>query len=307
MHNKKFIRGIVSIVILFSLISSNTEASLLVNVGVSIGDVFDYKYTEVHLQLKHNGTTYVNYQGEDIVGKTINVTVDDYNETVESGFIGFYYEKVKFNQTERFDDIERETYTYLDQWFDFYFMIEIAFNSTVMNFDPEDYDFHPPNPDVIYNYTSLSGMPIFASTNTSFYADLNENGLPETEYPYFSKSNPIKNSKVTHITFQDNIFVVNVTNEDTLSGVTAAEENWSIHGLSKYEITVDTEQGLVNAFKYSINYEAAVGLEHTEVVTTIAFEKISDKTYSIDFSLSIPILLLTSFIAFSILKRRKKK
>ncbi len=307
MYNKKLIRGIVSTLILLSLITSNTEASLLVNVGVSIGDVFDYKYTEVHFQMKHNGTTYVDYQGEDIVGKTINVTVDDYDIATESGFIGFYYDRVKFNQTERFDEEERETQTYLDQWFDFYFLTEMSYNSTAINFDPEEYEFHPPNPDAIYNYTSLIGMPIFATTNTSFYQDLNDNGLPETEYPYLSKSEPIKSTKTNQVSFEDNIFAVNVTNEDTISGVTVAEENWSIHGLLRYDVTVDAELGLVNAFKYSINYEASVGLDHTEIVTIIAFAKIVENTYSIDFSLSAPLLLITSLIAFTVLKRRTKK
>lgn len=307
MNNKKMVRGIVSIVILIGLISSNTEASLLVNVGVSIGDVFEYKYTEVQLQLKHNGTTYVNYQGEDIVGKTINVTVDDFNETVGSGFIGFYYERVKFNQTERFDNIERETSTYLDHWLDLYLSVELSFNSSVVSFNPEYYSFHPPDPDAIYNYTTMIGLPIYASTNISFYEDLNENGLPENEYPYFSKTEPIKNSREEQISFLDNILKVNVTNEETFNGVTSTEENWSIHGLSRYDVTIDAKLGLVKAFMYSISYEVVVGLEHTEVVIKIAFEKIMGDSSTIDFSLSVPILMLTSIIAFSVLKRRTKK
>ncbi|MHA1591153.1 MAG: hypothetical protein ACTSUP_01450, partial [Candidatus Heimdallarchaeaceae archaeon] len=137
--------------------------------------------------------------------------------------------------------------------------------------------------------------------------DLNENGLPENEYPFLSKTETIKNSREEQMTFLDNILKINVTNEKSFDGVTSAEENWSIHGLSRYDVTIDVELGLVNAFMYSINYEASVGLEHTEVVTKVAFEKIIDESSTIDFSISVPILLITSLIAFTVLKRRTKK
>ncbi|MHA1466424.1 MAG: hypothetical protein ACTSQ2_15140, partial [Candidatus Heimdallarchaeaceae archaeon] len=68
MSNKKLIRWIVSILFITVLISGSAESSLLSNVGVNIGDSFEYKFNQIQLSLSHNGTTYVNYQGTDIVG-----------------------------------------------------------------------------------------------------------------------------------------------------------------------------------------------------------------------------------------------
>ncbi|MBY9000480.1 MAG: hypothetical protein KGD64_06165, partial [Candidatus Heimdallarchaeota archaeon] len=128
MKNNKLIQGIVSVLLIATIISSNTEASLLSNVGVNIGDSFEYKYDQVQLSLSLNGTMYVNYLGADIVGKTINITVDDFYETVDQSFLGFNYDRVEFNQTEKFDSITVETHSYLDYWFDIYRYFELGFN-----------------------------------------------------------------------------------------------------------------------------------------------------------------------------------
>ncbi|MHA1346346.1 MAG: hypothetical protein ACTSO3_08135 [Candidatus Heimdallarchaeaceae archaeon] len=312
MSNKKLIRGIASILFIIVLISANTEASLLSNVGVNIGDSFEYKYNQIQLSLSHNGTTYVNYQGADIVGKTINITVDDFYETVDQSFIGFNYDRVEFNQTERFESMTNETHSYLDYWFDMYRIVELAFNSTIVNFDPEDYEFHPPNEEAVYDYNIVIGLPIFATTNISFYEDINENGFPEAGDSYSIKergkeeiTEEIKHSRVEQISFLENILNVNITNEDSLSGVTIAEEDWSIHCLTRYDLSINAEQGLVKKFLYEYSFDVALGSQHTESKTILSFEQLPIEVLSEDFSLAIPLLILSSVLVLIVLRRRK--
>ncbi len=312
MSNKKLSRGIVSILFITVLISGNTEASLLSNVGVNIGDSFEYKYNQIQLSLSHNGTTYVNYQGADIVGETINITVDDFYETVGQSFIGFNYDRVEFNQTERFESITNETHSFLDYWFDMYRYVELAFNSTTVGFDPEDYEFHPPNEEAIYDYNIVIGVPIFATTNISFYEDINENGFPEVGDSCLMKdrgkeeiTEEIKYSRIEHISFLENILNVNITNEDTLSGVTIAEEDWSIHSLTRYDLSINAEQGLVKKFLYEYSYEVVLGSQHTEMKTIVSFEQLPIEIVSEDVSLAIPLLVLSSVLVVYVLRRRK--
>ena len=312
MNNKRMVRGIVSIVILISLISSNTEASLLSNVGVNIGDVFEYKFDQVQLFLRHNGTTYVNYQGADVVRKTINITVDDFYETTDQSFIGFNYDRIEFNQTERFDNITKETNTFLDHWFEMYRYLELAFNSTTASFDPENYEFHPPSDEAIYDYNLLIGVPIFANTNITYYEGIEENGFPEVGDIYLLKnrdmedvSEELKYSREEYITFQENIFDANVTNEDTISGVTIAEEDWSVHSLTRYDLSVDVEKGLVKRFLYEYSCEMSIGAQYTEVTTIVSFEQLVSESFTIDFNLTIPLLILSSVLFVYVLRRRK--
>ncbi|MCG3222969.1 MAG: hypothetical protein H7647_00775 [Candidatus Heimdallarchaeota archaeon] len=312
MNNKRMVRGIVSIVILISLISSNTEAALLSNVEVNIGDVFEYKYNQVQLFLRHNGTIYVNYLGADVVGKTINITVDDFYETTDQSFIGFNYDRIEFNQTERFDNITKESHTFLDYWFDTYRFVELAFNATTASFNPENYEVHPPDENAVYDYNMLIGMPIFATTNLTYYEDIEENGFPEVGDIYLLKNRDkgevkenLKYSREEQITFQENILKVNVTNEDTLSGITTTEEDWSVHSLTRYELTVDAEQGLVKKLLFEHSYEIAVGEQDTEVVTIVSFEQLVPENFTIDFSLTIPLLIASSVLFVYVLRRRK--
>jgi len=312
MSNKKFIRVIVSVLFITALISSNTEASLLSNVGVNIGDVFEYKFNQVQLFLRHNGTIYVNYQGADVVGKTINITVDDFYETIDQSFMGFNYDRIEFNQTDRFDNITKESHTYLDHWFEMYRYMELAFNSTTLNFDPENYEFHPPNEETIYDYDIVIGVPIFATTNITFYEDIEENGFPEVGDIYLLKnrdmedvSEELKYSREEYISFHDNIFNANVTNEDTISGVTIAEEDWSVHSLTRYDLSVDAEKGLVKKFLYEYSCEVSIGAQYTEMKTLVSFEELASENFAIDFSLTIPLLVLSSVLVIFVLRRRK--
>ena len=314
MNTRKIFHGIVSILLAVTIISNNTEAALLSNVGVKIGDSFEYKYTELELTHSHNGTSYVNYLGADIVGKTINITVDDFYETVDESFLGFNYDRIQFNQTEKFDSNTNETHSFLDYWFDIYRYTELAFNTTSVNFDPEEYEFHPPSENAIYDYNIAIGISIFATTNVSFYENIEENGIPETGDSYVmmcrekdDTSNELTYSKEEQIAFVDNILTINVTNEDTQSGITVAEEDWSIHSITRYDLSINTTQGLVTRLLYEYSYEIVMGPQHSEMKTLVAFEEILPESTPTptNTSLTIPLIALTSALVIAVLRRRK--
>jgi len=298
---------IISLVLLTSTIA---RASSLQDVGVKVGDTFKYKITDGHILTKFNETIYIDDTNLNIEGKKVDIEITSIQEFLSELFSGIFPEEIMVNVTETVEGETYEGYTLVDEWYLMFSIILISYTSVTQFFDPEGYEFHPPEPSTTEVEEFLM-LPIFATSNTSFYEELVEQEGITTAPLLPKKGTPTKMVQdQIQITFDGvSKFTLNATMDETVSGVINIDVEWSSYAMLEFYVFVDTQKGILK--DYYLNFKNVILVGGNKTINEITYgfeEESSGKTFTIDYSAILPIYICTGVLAvFIILKKKRSK
>lgn len=285
-------------------------------VEVEVGDSFNYVVSKVYFYLEENNMVVAEETGAGIVNNTINVEVNEIFDSSNILFLGLPYETTVFNVTETIGEQSFQALTPLDMWYSMFVSLEFLYAMMVDGFNPYD----PPGiiiefPDTS-TYDFMKGLPIFATSNTSFYeqleADLNDVTSLNLALDDSNYQNPIINPEIpirlTEVSYINGIFKLNVTNQGYFDEITTTEISWSVQGISNYFVEVDTNNGLVNEMFYGLNVKTIVDGYKTVVDMKVGIEK-SDtgRTWTLGLTYLEPLLAVLGLTLVWVIVKKKKK
>lgn len=258
-----------TILVLGLMLTHNTSGALSPYIGFSIGDSFEYEFTQFDIYRKTNQTIVIDEDGSNLVNNTIKVTINDIEEANDGFFKELYGESTYVNITDTFKDGTFNTIVPLDYWFFYYYQMEIMFDSFITFFDPELGFFGEIGIPDTEDFSNFAGLPVLATTNTTFYQALEE------EIPDYSGTPPMPpdrtengqddeilfTNRLTEASLREDIFKMNVTNADVFTGETTTNETWHIGGISNFYVEINTQQGVVDIIAWSFVYAVIIGLE----------------------------------------------
>ena len=298
---------IIGLILLTNTISRTNS---LQYVGVEVGDTFKYKITDGHILTKFNETVYLDDADLNIQGKKIDIRITAIDEFLLESFLGFLVEEIMINVTEIVDGAEYEGYTLLDEW---HIMFQVILNSYMYNtvaFDPESYEFHPPETSATKEEEFLL-IPIFATTNTSFYQEmLDQGGTPSV---HLQPKGGLPSRMILEgiqISF-DGIskFTLNATLEDTVSGTIDIDVEWSSYASLEFYVFIDTQRGIIKEFYLNFKNDIIIGSNVTINEMTYGFKEETSEngnTFTIDYSIISPIYVCATLMIIFVIIRRKK-
>ena len=285
-------------------------------VEVEVGDSFKYVISKIYFWYEENNVVQAEETGEGVVDNQITVTVDAIFDSNDMYYLGLPYETTVLNVSESIGEQDFQAQTALDMWYSTFISIEFLYAMLVLGFNPEDPSGLVINIPDTTNYSFIMGLPIFASSNATFYetvvAQVNSTTIfnlavddSRDEDPTL---NPVLPSKIVEVSYIDGIFKLNVTNQNYFEGVTLTEISWNIQGSSNYYVNIDTNKGLVNSLIYEISYKINMGGVKTALHMKIAIEKSSTgRTFTIGLTFLEPLLAVLGLTTFWVIARRKKK
>ncbi|MCG3220222.1 MAG: hypothetical protein H7641_02480 [Candidatus Heimdallarchaeota archaeon] len=314
MKRREFLLSIISTLFIVIMMSGTTQAAISPYVGVVIGDEFEYEVTIFHIRQDVNNVNYININPFGMEGNKIKIQVADIVEEETGDFFGLIYvNKTKIKTIEAFAGKSFESGTFLDEWFETFSFLLMYFDFFPSAFIPETYEFYEPEPfnDSAENY---EGLPIFASTNASFYQQLNST---------FSESAllvPVKNEverdtpfQLAHETYEVgywpelNEFYLNVSLYSSNTGTTTSDIGWDLNIGTDIVAHIDTANGLVKDLDYSMHLYIAVGTNSSLMKARQAFQKVEGverPTITLDYNFIAPTLTILGLVA--IIVSRKK-
>ena len=302
----------LSILVLSLMVTYQTSAALSPYVGISVGDKFQYEFTQFEIYRYINGSLILDINGSNLIDNSINITINDISESNDAFFENLYGSSTEVNVTENFKRGSFMAKTLLDMWFFHYYETEIGFDSFITYFDPEEGINGEITPPDTSDYSNFAGLPVLATTNKSFYEAL------EQEVPDYSGTPPMPpdrllnekdrsftlNNRQTQASLQDGIFKMNVTNIDTRSGETSANESWSITGGTAFYTEINTIQGLVNILYWKIYYSTVIGETTDNLIYEIQIENLNQEiTHNVSFQFYLG--LITLILGLIVFRRRK--
>ena len=285
-------------------------------VEVEVGDSFKYVISKIYFWLEENNVVQAEETGEGIVNNQITVTVDAIFDSNDMYYLGLPYETTVLNVTESIGEQVFQAQTALDMWYSTFISIEFLYAMLVLGFNPEVPSGITVNIPDTSNYSFIMGLPIFATSNTTFYEEVKTQVNSTTTFSLAVDDsgsedptlNPELPNKIVEVSYIDGIFKLNVTNRDYFEGVTSAEISWNIQGYSKYYVDIDTNKGLVNSLIYEISYKINMGGLRTSLHMKIAVEKSSSgRTFTLGLTFLEPLLAVLGLTTFWVIVRRKKK
>ena len=312
--NKKKTILLYSLVIFSLLVPYQCTAVLSPYIGFNIGDTFEFQFSQFNFKREINNTLIADEDGSDLINNKITVTINEIMEANDVFFKELYGESTYVNVTENFKGENYTVLTALDTWFFFYYDVEMVFDDWIVSFDPEEGLILGINGPDISNYWNFAGLPVLATTNTTFYQSL-ENELPD--YSAFPSMPPDRmvnekeeglklNNRLTQVSLRNDIFKMNVTNENLRNGEYAIIVPWSIEGLTNFYVEINVDQGVVNKFSWLITWDIVLGATTDEFTYEIMIENLNPiSTVQIDFQFYQGILLI--LIGLTIIKLRRKK
>jgi hypothetical protein len=309
MKKKALNLGLV-IIIFILLTNTVSKANSLQYVGVEIGDKFKYKITYGHILTKFNETIYLDDTDLNIQGKKVDIRITAIDEYLLESFLGLFVEEIMINVTETVDGVEYEGYTLLDEW---HMMFQVILNSYLYNtvaFDPENYEFHPPDTSATDDEEFLL-LPIFATTNTSFYQEMLDHGGISTAPLQPQEGLPsIMVLEGIQITFDgESKFTLNATMEDTVSGTIDVDVEWSSYAILEFYVFIDTQRGIIKEFYLNFKNDIIIGANTTINEINYGYkEEISGSgnTFTLDNSTMLPIYISVSLIVIFVIVKRKR-
>ncbi|MHA1199385.1 MAG: hypothetical protein ACTSQF_08675 [Candidatus Heimdallarchaeaceae archaeon] len=313
MVKKKIPYLAVSLFMFSLLISNQATATLSPYIGFEVGDTFEFQFSKFDLYREINGSAEIAENGSELVGNQIDIAINEITEANDGFFKELYGESTSVNVTETFKRGVFTTVTLLDMWFFFYYDVEMAFDYWIVLFDPEDgvnMGFAALD---ISDYGNLAGLPVLATTNTTFYESL------EDEIPDYSGTPPMPpdrttnvedtnvklNNRLTQASLQEGIFEMNVTNSIMRSGETSSYESWSMEGSTNFYVEINTQLGIVNEFSYLVTYGLVIGATTDELFYEVMIENLNPQAIKVEFQFYHGILaVIVGLIAFKFKKRK---
>ena len=296
------------------MISGTTQAAISQYVGVAIGDEYEYEVTIFHLKQEVDNIVYINVNPFGMEGNKIKIEVNDIVEEEMMSYFGFYTEnQTKIKTTESFAGKSFESGTFLDEWFETFFFLMFFFETLPQAFNPETYDFYIPEP---YNDSAANyeGLPIFASTNESYYQQLNATSFEKTTLF------PVKNEVERDIPFQfahesyemvywpdKNEFYLNVSLYSSETGTTSTDVGWDLNLGVDIVTHIDTVNGLVKDLDYAIHQYVAVGTNSSLMKARQAFKKVGGgdrPTITLDYNFLAPTLTILGLVAIIVTRKK---
>ncbi len=310
---KKTIYFGFTIVVFILLTNTVSRAGSLQYVGVKVGDTFKYKITDGHILTKFNDTVYLNDSDLNIQGKKVDIRITAIGEILLESFFGYPMEEIIVNVTETIDGEEYEGYTLLDEWYQMFSVIFLSYIGITLSFDPEYYEFHPPDSSTT-DVEEFLMLPIFATTNSSFYQELVDQGGISTAPLQPQGGAPSKMVlEGIQITFDgESKFTLNATMEDSTSGTINVDVEWNTSAILEFYVFIDTQNGVVKEFYLNFENDIIIGPNTTINEITYGFkeEKTSGNgnTFTLDYSLMLSIYVSASLlVVFVIVKRKRNK
>ena len=296
------------------MVAGTTQAVISPYVGVSIGDEFEYEVTIFHIKHEVNNTVYINKNPFGMEGNKVIISVDDIIEEEYMDFFGFVGDnRTKIITTESFAGKSFDSYSFLDEWFETFGFLTFYYEFFPLSFNPETYSFEEPEP---YNDSDdrYEGLPIFASTNKSFYQQLNDTfsnplELPQMKYNLINGL-PIKLGFESYEVgyWEDrNEFYLNVSLYSSNTGTTSSEVGWDLNLGVTLEVHVDFAKGLVKDLDYSMHQYVAVGTSSALMKARQAFKIVGgdDKpTFTLDSNLIAPTLTILGLVAIIVIRKK---
>jgi len=265
MNRRDLILGVVSIFFITVMISSTTQAVSTTYIGVSVGDEVEYEVTIFHLRSELNNVVYINKNPFEMEGQKVKIKINEITEEEVGDFFGFLLvNKTKFVTTESFAGKSFESYSYLDEWFETFQFLTFYYEMMLMGFNPETYLFEEPED---YNDSAdrYEGLPVFASTNESFYQEL-ENTISAPSPMFQTRSAVDEHSPIQfeqefyEVAYWEdrNEFFLNVSLYSSNSGTTTTDLAWDLNLGVKIVTHIDTSNGLVKDLDFSMQQYVAV-------------------------------------------------
>lgn len=307
---KKVINFVFSIIVFILLSSTISRASSLQYVGVNVGDRFKYKITNGHILTSFNDTIYLDDSDLNIQGKKVDIEITSIQESLSESFLGFFVEAIMVNVTETVEGEQYQGYTLVDEWYIMFSIILLSYTSVTQFFDPGSYEFHPPEPSATEIEEFLL-LPIFATTNTSFYQELVDQGGTSTAPLQPQGGTPSKMVVDQIQTTFDGVskFTLNATMDDTVSGIINIDIEWSSYAKLEFYVFIDTQKGLVK--DYYLNYKNVILIGTNKTINEITYgfeEESSGNTFTLDYYAILPIYICMGISAiFMILKKKRRE
>ena len=314
MKRREFLLSIISTLFIVIMISGTTQAAISPYVGVAIGDEFEYEVTIFHLRQEVNNVVHINMNPFGMEGNKVNIQVNDIVEEEMMSYFGLVTEnQTKIETTESFSGKSFESGTFLDEWFETFFFLTFIYETYQLTFNPEIYQFIEPEPfnDSDENY---EGLPIFASTNESFYQQLNAT-ISESD-----ASVPVKNEvdqdtpfQLAHESYEvaywedKNEFFLNVSLYSSNSGTTTTDIGWDLNIGVDIVTHIDVANGLVKDLDYALHQYVAVGTNSSLMKARQAFKKVGGgdrPTITLDYNFLAPTLTILGLVAIIVTRKK---
>jgi hypothetical protein len=315
MNKKELILGLIGFSLILLISISTTTSAVSPYVGVEVGDSYDYKVPKINIFAKHNDIIYAEGLPFDFVGKTITIEITAIYDYTETGIFFPFEEGTGINVTESYDSTSYNSVTLLDEWFATFASIQFLYYFSVLQFNPEFFEFIPPDP-LEETEEDYPAQPAFASTNKSFYMELEEdataNLIPVSfapnEQDILIETNPEETFNVTY--FEDsNEFFMNVSLHHWGSGTTTTAQNWDINGYADFETYINVNEGLVEYLYYKFGYIVNIGTNNTKMEVEYELDRITADgrpAFTIDYSFITPLLTVFGILAAITIWRKKR-
>ncbi|NPD87906.1 MAG: hypothetical protein HGN29_04235 [Asgard group archaeon] len=313
MKRSKLLLGIISTLFIVIMISGTTQAVISPYVGVVIGEEFEYEITIFHIKQDLNNVNYININPFGMEGNKIKIKVADIVEEEQSSFLGIPMEnQTKIKTTESFAGKTFESESFLDDWFETFFFLTFYYETSPITFNPETYEFNEPKPfnDSDENY---EGLPVFASTNESYYQQLNASfSEPATFVPV---KNEVERDSPFQLAYESyevgywpdkNEFYLNVSLYSSNTGTTSTDIGWDLNIGVDIVTHIDIANGLVKDLDYSINEFIAVGTNSSLMKARQAFKKVGGgrPTITLDYNFIAPSLTMLGLVAIIVTRKK---
>ncbi|MHA1260152.1 MAG: hypothetical protein ACTSSG_08840 [Candidatus Heimdallarchaeaceae archaeon] len=291
MKKRVFLKCFFISIVTTLLLSSIVKGEISPFVGVNAGDEFNFKIVSAHTLLEHNGTTYIESHMFDYEGKTVNIKVDAISEgKFPDYFLVIPINKTVINTTETINGDIHITYSVLDQWYETLTFLLPSFDYFVNSFDPLTYEFSPPE-----SYKEeYKGLPVFASTNTSFYQQLVEEGIGGTTVSY--------NEEKANFTIVSNDLRFR-------DGTTNTTGYWNVTAEMGYYVQIDVNQGVLMEYSQLFAFKINIGMNNTKMLMKLKFENEASntKTFSLNFEMVGPLIVGIGLLTLVAKRRRKRR
>ena len=311
---KGMVKTSLLVCLMIVILSTSAIADPLSSVGVQEGDEVTYKFGKTYFEAKENDVTYLDESDFNLEDKKVKVRIDSlfvvYNDWMLIGeTFGDYI--VAVNTTETFEGSQYESKTYVDYWYSLFYLLRVGYEAQVKYFDPYYYEFDPPDPmnESLPPYTAFQ-MPIFASTNVSFYEGIEQQWsqtLIEEKNENLNNNIKLMSEFLEVAYWEDkNEFYLNTSYHAYRTNDTETPTPWEIDGKFNYVVHVDTLEGLVKDLQFSFGYNLKLGSNQTfiEIVYEIKKDRIGNTI-----QLNAPWLevLIISIGMVFVLRLKKKK
>jgi hypothetical protein len=312
MNKRDLILGVAGILFILVMLTGTTQAAISPYVGVSIGDEVEYEVTIFHIRQELNNIVYINKNPFDMEGNIVKIKINDITEEETGDFFGLLWvNKTKFITTESFGGKSFESYSYLDDWFETFSFLTFYYEMMLMGFNPDTFEFDEPESfnDSAENY---DGLPVFASTNESFYQELeNEiigpsiitNKEAEDENPPFQFEQEFR--EVAY--WEDrNEFFLNVSLYTSTSGSTSTGKAWDLNLGVDIVTHIDTANGFVKDLDYAMHQYVAIDTNSSLMKARQAFKKTGGgrPTITLDYNFIAPSLTILGVVATIIIRKK---